>query len=316
MPLDVAGFAHVNLNCADLARSRRFYEDAFGLRAVVHTNPEPQDCSAFGLSEPGQWDAWMLTHEGIPAGCAIDLLEWRRPRPVGAPDAEPGRLGLRALGFEVPDLDVARARIATLGGRASAPEAQLALAGAKPARVCAGLDPDGVPLWLRAASRPRLAFVELACSDLERSLGFLREVLGMESASPQETESVPGAGLGLEAPARWSAEALALPGDPEGFRVALTRWERPAPHGRPPAEPHRLGLYRMALLVRDLDRSHRELRSLGVAGLTAPVSLELGPACPAPRCRALFFRDPDGACLELIEVPESPPDATPPRVPA
>jgi len=312
MALEIAGFAHVNLNCSDLARSRRFYEQALGLRAVVHTNPEPQDCRAFGLEEPGQWDAWMLAHAEISSGCAIDLLEWLRPRPVGAPDAAPGRLGLRALGFDVPDLDAARTRIVTAGGRADGCEAQAALAGAKPARVCAALDPDGVPLWLREASRPRLAFVELSVSELERSLAFLREVLGMKASSPRETGTLPGPCLGLEAAAAWSVEALGLPGEPEGFRVALTRWERPAPHGRPAAEPHHLGLYRMALLVRDLDRSHRELRGLGVAGLTAPVSLDLGPACPAPSCRALFFRDPDGACLELIEVPESPPGATPP----
>jgi glyoxylase I family protein len=312
--LELAGFAHVNLNCADLARSRRFYERALGLRALLHTDPEPQDCSAFGLSEPGQWDAWMLGFAEPGSGCAIDLLEWRRPRPIGRPAAEPGRLGLRALGFEVPDLARARERVADAGGRAPHPDGDAAPGAASiGGRTLHALDPDGVPLWLCASERLRLAFVELCCQDLERSLAFFREVLGMTSRSPRRTRRVSGACLGLDGSASWCAEALGLPVDPQGFEVALTRWERPAPHGRPAAQPHQQGLYRMALLANDLEGCHRELRGLGVAGLTAPVTLDLGPSCPAPQCRALFFRDPDGACLELIELPQAASVATPPR---
>ena len=302
MPIDVAGFAHVNLNCRDLARSRRVYEQALGLRALVHTNPEAQDCRAFGLAEPGQWDAWMLSHDDLATpGCALDLLQWLRPEPLPARGAEPGRLGLRALGIETPDLDATCARLTVLGGRAAA----------GPRR--AAWDPEGAPLWLQAGSRARLAFVELSCTDLERSLRFYAEVLGLEAGTPPTPKRIPGACLGGVEVGVCQVAALGLPGDASGFRVELTRWENPLPHGAPPAEPHRQGFYRMALLASDLGRWHAELRGLGVADLSAPTWLDLGPACPAPRCRALFFRDPDGTCLELIEVPATDPPASSPR---
>ena len=303
MPVDVAGFAHVNLNCRELARSRRVYEHALGLQALVHTNRAPQDCRAFGLREPGQWDAWMLSHADLATpGCALDLLQWLRPTPLPHAGGAPGQLGLRALGFEVPDLEGARARLAACGGRTGEP----AKSPGTGALRCAAWDPDGAPLWVEAGPRARLTFVELACSDLERSLRFYAEVLGLEAGTPPAHERVPGAWLESVEDGDWRQVALGLPGDAGGFRVALTQWERPAPHGVASAEPHRLGLYRMALLASDLDRCHAELRGLGVADLVAPVWLDLGPACPAPRCRALFFRDPDGPCLELIEVPAQP----------
>ncbi|HVN39911.1 MAG TPA: VOC family protein [Myxococcota bacterium] len=300
MPIAVAGFAHVNLNCRDLARSRRFYEQALGLAARVHTDPAPQDCRAFGLSEPAQWDAWMLAHAelGTP-GCALDLLQWLRPEPLPRDGAEPGRLGLRALGFEVPDLVRARERIEAHGGRAAGAEAAEAFG-------CAAWDPEDSPLWLRTGRHARLAFVELGVSDLERSLRFYAEVLGLEAGSGPVSQPVQASGAGLREDGECRVAALGLRGDASGFRVALTRWQRPAPHGRAPRDAHRQGLYRMALLASDLDRRHAELRALGVADLSAPIWLDLGPSCPAPRCRALFFRDPDGTCLELIEVPSAP----------
>jgi catechol 2,3-dioxygenase-like lactoylglutathione lyase family enzyme len=254
MSIETSGFAHVNLNCTSLQRSKPFYEQALGLRALVHTNPGAQDCSAFGMDVPGQWDAWMLGHTEPGAGIALDLLEWLQPRPLPGPRAD--ALGFASLGFEVPDLDGER----TL------------------------LDPDGFPLELRRGDRSRLCFVRVRCRDLERSLRFYSEVLGLKRVSNGEA-------------------ALALPGDTSGFQVVLEPWQGaadPAPAAR---EPHRIGLFRMAFVVRDIEREHAELRRLGVSGLSPVADLDLGPACPAPRCKAVFFRDPDGACLELIEVP-------------
>ena len=304
MSIDVAGFAHVNLNCRELARSRSAYEEALGLQALVHTNPAPQDCSAFGLRDPAQWDAWMLSHVDLATpGCALDLLQWLRPAPLPRASGAPGQLGLRALGFEVPDLEGARARLARCGGRTAEPAKSPGTGSLR----CAAWDPESQPLWLEEGPRARLAFVELACANLERSLRFYAEVLGLEAGTAPVAERIPGPWRDAAEDGAWRRADLTLPRDPGGFRVALTQWENPAPHGRPSAEPHRLGLYRMALLASDLDRRHAELRGLGVADLVAPVWLDLGPACPAPRVRALFFRDPDGTCLELIEIPQAAP---------
>lgn len=291
--LDVLGFAHVNLNCRRLDRSRAFYERAFGLRAGIHTRPEPQDCRAFGLPGEGQWDAWLLGDpDGTGGGCAIDLLEWQRPRPSGDPGSRPGQLGLRALAFEVEDLGLACERLRAAGApaRVSSESSDLALAE----------DPDGVALLLMAGSRRRLRQVELSCADLPRARAFYGELLGLAAAEPEREQRL-ATGLVRR------SQPLVLPAHPEGFRVELARWLEPPPDGAPARAANQVGLFRMAFLVPDLDAAHATLRRRAVPGLTPPVELELGPDCPAPSCRALFFRDPDGSCLELIELPASPP---------
>jgi catechol 2,3-dioxygenase-like lactoylglutathione lyase family enzyme len=243
----------------------------------------------------------MLSHVEPGTGIALDLLEWLQPRPLPAPERTRLSLGMSSLGFDVPDLEAARRRIADAGGQAAAATERSTLAGDAPTRWFAAWDPDGLPLVVREAERARLTFVDVTCSELERSLRFYDEVLGLKAVWVGDAPH-----LGRD----WQQAALALPGDASGFRVALCpTQDRDAEPAR--VEPHRLGLFRMALLSTDIGRAHAELRGLGVAGLSEVADLDLGPACPAPRCRALFFRDPDGACLELIEVPQAA-SATPP----
>jgi len=51
---------HVNVNCSDLERSRRFYVDGLGLTAGARTaTEEAQPGAAFGLDR-ARWDAWIL----------------------------------------------------------------------------------------------------------------------------------------------------------------------------------------------------------------------------------------------------------------
>ena len=66
---------HVNVNCTDLERSRRFYADALGLDAAVRTTPDrAQPGAAFGL-DTARWDAWVLVGANGFDGGAVDLLE-------------------------------------------------------------------------------------------------------------------------------------------------------------------------------------------------------------------------------------------------
>jgi hypothetical protein len=58
----------------------------------------------------------------------------------------------------------------------------------------------------------------------------------------------------------------------------------------------------MAFLVADAHQAHAELLGLGVDA-PAPVFLDMGPEIPVDGVWAVFFRDPDGACLEFIQSP-------------
>jgi len=60
--------------------------------------------------------------------------------------------------------------------------------------------------------------------------------------------------------------------------------------------------FRLAFLVDNAEQSCAELDRLGVAH-SGPCWLEMGPGIPIDGLNAVFLRDPDGACLELIERP-------------
>ena len=100
---------HVNVNCTDLERSRRFYTDVCGLDAAVRTTPEKTESgAAFGLDR-ARWDAWICVGaRGFEDGAgAVDLLEWKEPRPSGAPPASFVTTGFQRLGIAVTDIDAA-----------------------------------------------------------------------------------------------------------------------------------------------------------------------------------------------------------------
>jgi catechol 2,3-dioxygenase-like lactoylglutathione lyase family enzyme len=87
-----------------------------------------------------------------------------------------------------------------------------------------------------------------------------------------------------------------------GPAIELVEWLRPAPVGRPYPAPNHLGIFRMAFLVEDARACYAELRERGVE-CPPPVWLEMGPEIPVDGLWAVFFPDPDGTLLELIQAP-------------
>jgi len=315
MAVSVLGVAHANVNCTSLAAALPFYRDVLGLTPLIHTAAAPQDGSAFGLAGDVSWDAWMMTDAGGMASTAIDLLEWRTPAPAGRPYPDPRHLGFSRLRLGVDDLD----RVRWVVGDAS---------------CCR--DPDGVLLELVAAPTTRLLAVTVGCSDLGYSLAWYERVLDLDVAPGISVDPVV---LGLPPETTADSQLLRPQGQPDAFALELTQWHGPrariAPGawegvsagemgGRERSEPtgthfvggdpfppaahetyptaNHVGIYRVALLVPDAHAAHAELRRLGVA-CPPPVFLDLGPEVPIDGVWAVFFPDPDGACLELIELP-------------
>jgi len=296
LSLTITGIAHANVNCSDLERSLRFYTE-LGLRAGAHTAPElPQDCRAFGLAGDGQWDAWMLATEGDPLAAAIDLLEWKLPRPVGHPPRDAAQLGFSRLALRVGDSAALRARLATRGVECSeAADAE---------RGFSTRDPDGTLLDVSEVpgTAARLASVGVNCSDLARSLAWYQRVLGLELRSRSMRKDASGEGFALAGPLEREVASLAPPARAAGVSVELCEWRQPRAHGRPAAQANQLGIFRMAFLVAEAHLAWQELRALGVV-CPPPVWLAMGPEIPIEGLWAVFFPDPDGTCLELIQSP-------------
>jgi catechol 2,3-dioxygenase-like lactoylglutathione lyase family enzyme len=302
--LDIQRVMHLNANCSDLARSLHFYEDIVGLKAGTHTNPKPQPGAGFGLPGDIQWDAYMMCDSRGPESVVLDLLQWHSPEPMGTPYQEPNHLGMFRLCVLAPDLDMVYARAQKMGVPCESPPVDVPVIPEENIVVRALFcrDPDGTLIeFIEQPGGLRLIHVNMNCSDLEHSSAWYREVLGLEVRGRSRPGPVSGEAFGLPGLVRWEADFLYPPGD-ESFALDLLEWKDPAPIGQPYASANHLGLYRMAFLVADIHASHAELLKLGVQ-TSKPVFLDMGPEVPVDGVWAIFFPDPDGSCLELIQSP-------------
>src|SRR5258706_8236877 len=199
MSLTDARLFHVNVNCSDLERSRRFYTEGLGLDVGARTAPEEsQPGAAFGLAR-ARWDASILLGPRGYDGGAIDLLEWREPAPAGAPPARLFETGFQRLGVRVPDLGAAIARVNVLGGCAwSEPFGHALVDGGEIRLVLAG-DPDGTAIELIEGGPPSVSFVAITCADLERSRSFYRS-LGFREIAQYPSDNPDGSHLRIDGP--------------------------------------------------------------------------------------------------------------------
>jgi len=290
---------HVNVNCSDLDRSRRFYVDGLGLTAGVRTAAERvQPGTAFGLDR-ARWDAWILLGPRGYDGGAVDLLEWQEPAPRGAPPAHIEECGFQRLGLLVPDLDVAIARVRDHGGAVWSDPFAHAFDGGGEIRLVLANDPDGTALELIEGDGPRVAFVAIACADLERSIAFYR-ALGFRDAARFPSTDDDGAHLRIDGPVAMEEVMLLAPTKSE-VNVMLVGFSTPRPVRGPSRPANTLGMWRTALLVTDLDAAYAHLGQLGIATLSPPTAMAMGPGLP--ELRFLCFAGPDGEVLELIEQP-------------
>lgn len=139
-------------------------------------------------------------------------------------------------------------------------------------------DPDGTEVELVAGAAPGLLGLVVGCADRSASTRFYADVVGLVPVD---------------------ASRFCDDRGPEAFTVELVAAPRPTP----PRAANDVGIYRLALITEDLDRDDDALRRAGVQPYSPPATLDMGPGLPT--LRALFFPDPDGSTLELIERPST-----------
>jgi catechol 2,3-dioxygenase-like lactoylglutathione lyase family enzyme len=297
MPIAPTRIFHVNVNCSDLERSLAFYTDLIGLTPATRTTPEsPQPGGAFGLDQV-QWDAWILKGDAGYGSLVLDLLEWKVPTPTGRPAGDPTATGFNRLGFTTPDLDALHARLVAAGADVwSAPTAiEFERGGGMRLFVCG--DPDGTQLELVEGPDTRMSHIVVNCGDLEASRRYYTDVIGL--APHDDLRSTVQAGTVFRIDGDIQQHAVLMADPASGFVVELLGWITPGPTPAPERRANELGIFRMAWHTPDIDGDHRVLGEAGVRCYSPPAHLEMGPGIPP--LRALFWGDPDGACLELIE---------------
>jgi len=131
-------------------------------------------------------------------------------------------------------------------------------------------------------------------SDVERSLAFYRDLLGMELISLAEREpafaekvtGIPGAHLKiayLQAP---------------GHRLELIEYLHP-PGKRLDLRTNNIGCAHVAFNVDDLHALYADLKAKGVPFKSPPMEVAAGPN---KGNLAVYFTDPDGITLEFLQI--------------
>ncbi len=142
----------------------------------------------------------------------------------------------------------------------------------------------------------------ITVSDLERSIAFYRDCLGLELVT-QWDSSQPYLRTVVGFPdAELRIALLRVPGGEagtSGHHIELLEYRQPrATRGDPrtcnPGNAH------VAFVVTDLDATYRELLGRGVRFKSAPVAITHGRNTGA---KAVYLLDPDDVTLELVQPP-------------
>ena len=134
--------------------------------------------------------------------------------------------------------------------------------------------------------------VGIVVSDMERSLQFYRDLLGLEVARDlDESGAYLDAMLALESAHVRTVKLRVPPGE---TLVELLEFASPATEQRVPSLTE-LGPTHLALTVSDLDDLYARLEAVGVR-FTAPPQTS-----PDGAARVTFCVDPDGTPIELVQ---------------
>ena len=294
MAVGASRIYHVNSNCTDLARSADFYE-GLGLRRALRTTPStPQPGAALGLDQVA-WDAWMMSSDDGTDGLVLDLLRWTTPPPTGAPPPTAARPGLDRLCLTTPALDAVLGAAVDRGG--SVRGGPLVVEPGRP-RTAMVLDPDGIAVELVEGEHTSIAHVVVNVTDLERSVAYYRDVMGLRPVDAARAVEPPAAlhGLGADGAARTAS----LADGGSAAQVRLVQWLDPPAAAGARRAANQVGLFRMAWSTDDCRRDEAVVRAAGCAPFAPTSPLSVGDDLPL--LRVLFWPGPNGECLELIEV--------------
>ena len=131
-------------------------------------------------------------------------------------------------------------------------------------------------------------------SDLDTSVHFYRDIVGLEIVRTMEREGAPiSQVIGYEG--THLKGTILSTGD--GHSLELIQYINPAASERPTAERNVLGASHLAFNVDDIEKTFERLVSNGARRLNPPATMQ-------PGRKACYMQDPDGNWIELIEASE------------
>jgi catechol 2,3-dioxygenase-like lactoylglutathione lyase family enzyme len=139
----------------------------------------------------------------------------------------------------------------------------------------------------------------ITVANLERSLVFWRDVLGLElSHRAHQTGDLAREITGV-AGAEISLVVLKTPG---GHKIELLEYHAPEDRRRVDLRPCDVGSVHVALVVENLDAVLSGIAASGWSAAGKPQTLQTGPNAGR---RVVYVRDPDGTTIEFMQPPPS-----------
>ena len=137
----------------------------------------------------------------------------------------------------------------------------------------------------------------ITVSNLERSLAFWRDVLGLEpSHTAHQTGELAKEITGIEG-AEIKLVVLKAPG---GHKIELLEYLAPVDRKHAKLRPCDVSSVHVALLVHDLDAVLGNIADSGWKSAGKPQTLTTGPNAGK---RVVYVRDPDGTTIEFMQLP-------------
>jgi catechol 2,3-dioxygenase-like lactoylglutathione lyase family enzyme len=147
-------------------------------------------------------------------------------------------------------------------------------------------------------------------SDLDQSIAFYRDLLGLDLVHTQEQANEYTRKLVGYPDAHLRIAQFAVPGQPRGrssHDLELVEYVTPRGAKFGP-ERHRPGASHLALCVEDALGEYEKLTTAGVRFISAPQAITAGVNQGGYTC---YFLDPDDITLELVQPPSPRPPAQP-----
>ncbi len=129
-------------------------------------------------------------------------------------------------------------------------------------------------------------------SDLDRSIAFYRDLLGLKMSWSREVDGDNLSKLVGQPAAKVRIQSISF----GAFEIELIQYVAATGARTPPGKPNTpntTGTAHVAFFVDDVDAMHRQLRDKGVRFISPPVDFGTAKSC--------YFTDPDGIVLEILE---------------
>ncbi len=148
--------------------------------------------------------------------------------------------------------------------------------------------------WIR-----NLDHVAVTVSDLDRSLAFYCDLLGFEEVERHLLEGETISKMAGKEGVVLQVVRLAIPETPNILVDLQLYIEPPGENSNAVLGMANQGHFCFG--VSDMDRCYRELTAAGVEFVSEPVVFDLGDEWEYGALKVVFFKDPDGFILELME---------------